>query len=991
MIRLADRSRYGDLDRVPLGACARRQGYPDVDRHHRQHRPRRHSRPGRTRLTAAAALVAAFAVAGSLVALPAVAAPSDDPSAVAVGGASSGTPATGGATGASGGSGGSGGSGTTISTGAAPVASGPGWTVTPTDGGYTVALTLDAPLPVRAAAPTLVVDGTDIGIATTSLDQRTLTVTTTDPSVADATSVVVGSTGGVQRPSGSTPQAQAKPQAVPRETPAPLDADPAAAGPYSVVRADYDLGDQAETIRGFAGRKGEMRAAVWMPSNAPGKRPVAVFLHGRHEACSGGTPSKAGWPCGKGQTVIPSYLGYNAAAQALASNGVVVVSISADAINALDGTYAADGGAQARGQLVLDHLALLQRADAGREPKLSSKLVGKLDLGHVGLMGHSRGGDGVVRAALLNSQRKQPFGIVSVMPLAPTDFGRTTLPDVDTAVVLPYCDGDVSDLQGQHFFDDSRTAYGDDVLRSSVLVMGANHNFFNSVWTPATYPKDSFDDWWDDSDPVCGAKAKGTTRLSSSAQYAVGTSLVSGFFRLTLGGEQQFLPSFDGSGRVPSALGGADLRVTASLPGSTRRDLALFTGTDPAVTTTGALRAVTCASSDGIAVTAALPTCVTGETTAPDYVQAWLAPSVPATPALHVTPTGTATGGEVRVAVGASAGDLSSFSAISLRLTPDDRATSAADVSIRLTDAAGATSSVRVSDVSRAGALLPGSADAVRKTLLQQARVPLTAFTGVDLASIRQVAVVVPKGKSGLLLSDLSALPTSSLGTPKVVDRPTVRVVDRFVDEGNATGTTGVAVLLSRPAEQTATVAFDLDAYDGIVRSTVQSVVFQPGETCHSVAVRKVGNRRTSESPTTAYPLSVSLTQGGVVLGDGTGTLTLREDDGVKVDGRTRASAPPVGKAGEACAEAQAGKGAVTANPTQPKRGKGVALTAAGFRSGESVAMRIDGGAVVRVTANVAGTATYRIATTRAVGKHTVSAQGYGSGRVATGTFTVRR
>ena len=227
-----------------------------------------------------------------------------------------------------------------------------------------------------------------------------------------------------------------------------------------------------------------------------------------------------------------------------------------------------------------------------------------------------------------------------------------------------------------------------------------------------------------------------------------------------------------------------------------------------------------------IAVTAALPTCVTGATTAPDYVQAWLAPSVPATPALHVTPTGAATGGEVRVAVGASSGDLSSFSAISLRLTPDDRATSAADVSVRLTDAAGATSSVRLSDVSRAGALLPGSADAARKTLLQQARVPLTAFTGVDLASIRQVAVVVPKGKSGLLLSDLSALPASSLGTPKVVDRPSVRVVDRFVDEGNATGTTGVAIVLSRPAEQTATVAFDLDAYAGAVRSTVQSVVF---------------------------------------------------------------------------------------------------------------------------------------------------------------------
>lgn len=956
-----------------------------MDRHNRQLRPRRHRRAGRTHLTVAAALVAASALAGSLVALPAVAAPSGDRTAVAVGSASSGTPATAGATDTSGGS------GTTISTGAAPVASGPGWTVTPSDGGYTVTLTLDEPLPVRAAAPTLVVDGTDIGVATTSLDQRTLTVTTTDPSVADATSVVLGSTGGVQRPSGSTPQVQTKPQAVPREAPAPLDADPAAAGPYSVVRADYDLGDQAETIRGFAGRKGEMRAAVWLPTDAPGKRPVAVFLHGRHEVCSGGTPSRAGWPCGKGQTVIPSYLGYTAAAQALASNGVVVVSISANAINALDGTYAADGGAEARGQLVLDHLALLQRADAGQEPKLSSKLVGKLDLRHVGLMGHSRGGDGVVRAALLNSQRKQPFGIVSVLPLAPTDFGRTTLPDVDTAVVLPYCDGDVSDLQGQHFFDDSRTAYGDDVLRSSVLVMGANHNFFNSVWTPATYPKESSDDWWDDSDPVCGAKAKGTTRLSSSAQYAVGTSLVSGFFRLTLGGEQQFLPYFDGSGRVPAALGKADLRVTASLPGSTRRDLALFTAPDPAVTTTGALRAATCASSDGIAVTAALPTCVSGETTAPDFVPTWLAPSVPATPALHVTPTGSATGGEVRVALSPSSGDLSSLSALSLRLTPDDRATSAADVSVRLTDAAGATASVRLSDVSRAGALLPGSPDAVRKTLLQEARVPLASFTGVDLTNVRQVAVVVPKGKSGLLLSDLSAVPASSLGTPKVVDRPSVRVVDRFVDEGNATGTTGVAIVLSRPAEQTATVAFDLDAYDGTVRSTVQSVVFQPGETCHSVAVRKVGNRQASESPTTAYPLSVSLTQGGAVLGDGTGTLTLREDDGVTVDGRTRASAPLVGKAGEACAEAQAARGTVTANPTQPKRGKGVALTTTGFRAGESVTMRIDGGAPRRVTANAAGTATLGIGATRTVGKHTVSAQGYGSGRTASGTFTVRR
>ena len=61
--------------------------------------------------------------------------------------------------------------------------------------------------------------------------------------------------------------------------------------------------------------------------------------------------------------------------------------------------------------------------------------------------------------------------------------------------MLPYCDGDVSNQQGQHFIDDSRYAYDDDVLRSTVWVMGANHNFFNTVWTPGKYAYSTSDDW----------------------------------------------------------------------------------------------------------------------------------------------------------------------------------------------------------------------------------------------------------------------------------------------------------------------------------------------------------------------------------------------------------------------------------------------------------------------------------------------------------------
>lgn len=921
---------------------------------------------------ACSALIAgALAVGGAVVALPASAAPGNT-------GATGTTPA--------------GATGTGATAGTAPVAAGDDWTVTPTDGGYTVTLDLDEPLPLRAAAPVLVVDGEDIGVAQTSLDQRQLTVTTTDPAVADADSVEQGWTGDAERQ--STGQAPTAPQAAPGAAPAPLTDDPSAPGQYAVVRADYDLGNEAVTLAGFGGRKGEMRAAVFLPKDAPGKRPVAVFLHGRHEACFGGTPNRRAWPCGPGQTDIPSYLGYNAAATALASHGTVVVSISANAINALDGALADDGGATARGELVLDHLSLLQRADAGKEPRLSPLLTGKLDLTDVGLMGHSRGGDGVVRAALLNTQRTTPFGIRAVLPLAPTDFGRMTLPDTNLAVVLPYCDGDVSDLQGQHFFDDSRTAFGDDVLRSSVLVMGANHNFFNTTWTPGKYPKASSDDWWDESDAVCGAKAKKTTRLSSDAQYAVGTSLISGFFRLTLGGEQQFLPMFDGNNRQPAALGKADLRVSASFPGSSRRDLAVFDHKDPAITTTGSITSATCASTDSLPTKQGLPACVSISSNVPDYTPAWLAASVPSTPSLHLTPIGAKSGGQLHIPVAAAAADFSGFRALSLRVSPDDTTATNADLSVSISDAAGAVATRKLSDVSRAGQLLPGTRNSPRKTLLQQAQIPLASFTGVDLTTVREVTVDVPRRNGGVLLSDVALLPAATLGTPAVTGRPTARIADRFVDEGSRRAWVSAAVVLSRPAEAATTVFFDLDqSYDSRIRPTVQPVTFQPGEVCKAVRVAVTGDRQPSETRTSAYPMTLSNTQGGSVIGDSIGALTIREDDGVRTgNGRPAASAPAVGTPGNACTEAQATTTAAIATLGSASRPGTIAVSASGFRAGESVAVSVDRTSLGRATADAKGK--LRFKTTKAgsfaAGSHVVHALGYGSGQRGRGTFTTR-
>ena len=88
-----------------------------------------------------------------------------------------------------------------------------------------------------------------------------------------------------------------------------------------------------------------------------------------------------------------------------------------------------------------------------------------------------------------------PYGIDAVLALAPVDFTRTTINNVTFATMLPTCDGDVSDLQGVHFFDDSRyNVPGDPTPKHTVTVFGANHNFFNKVWSPSSpYPGGSDD------------------------------------------------------------------------------------------------------------------------------------------------------------------------------------------------------------------------------------------------------------------------------------------------------------------------------------------------------------------------------------------------------------------------------------------------------------------------------------------------------------------
>ena len=357
--------------------------------------------------------------------------------------------------------------------------------------------------------------------------------------------------------------------------------DPGLPGTHTVIKAQYNQGDLAFSTPSFPVGI-EVRGSVHYPSDlVNGPYPVLLFLHGRHETCfTTLNPSNTSltWPCASGDESITSYEGYDYVASFMASHGYIVISISANAINATDNSVG-DYGMAARGELMQHHLNLWNAWNTVDSLPFGTLFNGRLDLTRVGTMGHSRGGEGAIRHALINKSLGSPYGIKAVITLAPVDFGRYIMNETPLMNVSPYCDGDVSDLQGVHFYDDVR--YNDtldEAPKHNILMLGANHNYYNTVWTPGLYPAGGVDDWdayVSSSASFCGSAAGDSKRLTPTRQQSAFLAYASAFYRTYVTGDTMFIPIMEVDDIIPpvsSTLDSNEVFMSFQAPISKRLD-----------------------------------------------------------------------------------------------------------------------------------------------------------------------------------------------------------------------------------------------------------------------------------------------------------------------------------------------------------------------------------------------------------------------------------
>jgi hypothetical protein len=613
-----------------------------------------------------------------------------------------------------------------------------------------------------------------------------------------------------------------------------------------------------------------MRGYVVAPQGTSGQRPLVLILHGRHATCyQGAAEPLTAWPCPSGWTVLPNHRGYERTQQLLASQGYVTVSIAANGISAQDGAGLPpqDAGAQARSSLVRLHLA--RWADWAGSGRPSAPAIVRSapapNMSNVLLVGHSRGGEGVSRAAT-DSLTRPPaaqdgypgtvrWQIRGLALIAPTLYSHNPAPDVPSMTVLPSCDGDIWDLEGQLYVDATRGVSRGFALHSAVYVVGANHNYFNTEWTPGLSAAPSWDDYPSPHDPVCRSGA--TSRLTPDQQQNVGATYVAAAAATFVAGNDQVRPLLDGSGfRAPSA--DPALVLSHAVGGNRTRLLVPDAATVVGGTGGRLCEQVSTPNSPTSCENANSPHFVMFDPVRPEAGRY----------AVQVTWTAPGTAAVLRPPAPVS---LSTAQSVALRvIVPPGSPGTQFDVAIA--DSAGRRAILGTTTLDP----LPSPTQSADEWA-QEVRMPLTNATaaGLNLGQVATLEIVPRAGESWARIWLMDAWGwRPGTPAPQPVGLPRVDLGERTVQEGNSgTVTYQVPAQVSGSGNGQVRV-FVVDPVSLLATASVVTVT--PGSTSIPISIPVTGNTQPGDGRT--YVVAVTPVQGAFV-GDAYGQLTVQDDD----------------------------------------------------------------------------------------------------------------
>ncbi len=398
-----------------------------------------------------------------------------------------------------------------------------------------------------------------------------------------------------------------------------------------------------------------------------------------------------------------SYLGYNYLLDHLARLGFIAMSI-----------YAPVGVMiETRAQSIHAHHGIMAQNNAN-----PGVFNGHVDLDQIGIAGHSRGAEAVVRAARINASEALGWHIRAGISVAPTDYNHYGAPGIPLLVIYGANDGDVSgawpDRTCFNIYDEAGRP------RSFVFVYGGTHDRFNTEWASI---EASTELGWD----ITASDLPQLISLTDHENVAKG--YCAAFFQAHLLGRAEQLEFFS-AGLKPSLVSGLALHVSHQEAGA--RILDDFGQGTPAVNTLG-----------GTVIPSSLPTFAenqlrTLDAHSPHVVAggnvAWVA-----TAARYVS------------TIPSSAKDVSAFTTLSFRVSQKYESArnpsgQAQNLYVTLADANGKSRAIRVSTFTDIPYPYVRGYDDLVKSAMKSVRIPLLAYTianaGADDVDLTNLASV---------------------------------------------------------------------------------------------------------------------------------------------------------------------------------------------------------------------------------------------------------